>query len=261
MKLLVHADSESARLGLEFARALGATVTVMESDDTRGKGETFAAEFRAEGIETSLVRRAMSWLNALRSTTQAEKYDLVLVGKMWQRGLPALLFGSVPPRLLAEISTNLLIAQWWREKVQRCLVAIGGGPSSRQVGNWAGLIAKGFRAQITVFHVTERPPGMFTGLTAMEESLKEFLALDTQEAQGVQYAAQAAREAGIEPELKLAYGLVADQVLAEAQANNYDLIVLGSSYNAPASTRLVMEGVTMRVVQRAPVPTLIVRGE
>jgi nucleotide-binding universal stress UspA family protein len=261
VRFLVNADDESVQIALMLAGAFQASLTVLESDETRGRGASALAQFEAAGIEAELISRASGWLPALRAVVRSSDYNLVIVGKMWRRGLSGFLFGNVPGGLLSDVETNVLVVRRRREKIRRILVAVGTGPGGKQVLRWTGLMVKALDAQPTLLHITERPPGMFTGLPSLDESLTQFMRAQTGEAHAFQHAAQTLRFLGIEPQLKLARGLVVEELLAEARAGSYDLIILGSSYNVAASTRLLLEGVTNRLVQRSPCPVLVVRGE
>jgi nucleotide-binding universal stress UspA family protein len=259
MRFLVNADEESITLGILFVRAFSASVTVLESAETAGRGDTALGEFRTAGIHADLIQHPSDWLQAIRVTTRAHHYDLVVVGQTWRRGVTGLLFGTVPRTLLADLHTNLLLARQERTRIRRILIAVGAGPSWQQVLRWGGLAAKAFDAQPVLLHVTERAPKMFAGLAGVDESLSQFMRSNTVEARAFQIAAQSLRLISIEPELKLAHGAVADELLFEARTGEYDLIVLGSSYAAPPSARLLMENVTEPVAQHAPCPVLIVR--
>ncbi len=259
MKFLVNADDESIGLGLAFAREFRSPMIVLESEETRGRGEAAAERLRAAGVDAELIQLASEWLPALRAVSGAQKFDLVIVGKMWRRGMSGFLFGTVPHALLADIHANVLIVRRRREKIKRLLIAVGSGPTGFQVLRWAGLIAKAFGAQPTLIHVTERAPRMFSGLDSVDENLTRFINSNSVEAKAFQHAAATLRLIGIEPELKLARGLVVDELIAEARSGSYDLIVLGSSYTAAAASRFFMESVTDRLVQRARCPVLVVR--
>lgn len=259
MRFLVNADEESLTLGILFTRAFSAGVTVLESEETAGRGETALGEFRTAGIHADLIQRSSDWLRAIRVATRAYQYDLVIVGKLWRRGMTGLLFGNVPRSLLSEVHTNLLLVRQERTRIRRILIAVGAGPTRHQVLRWGGLAAKAFDAQPVLLHVTERAPKMFAGLEGVDESLTQFMRSNTIEARTFQIAAQSLRLIGIEPELKLAHGSVVEELRFEARSGSYDLIVLGSAFAAATSARLFLENVTEPLVQHAPCPVLVVR--
>ncbi len=259
MKFLVNADEESLTMAIPFVQAFSAGVTVLESAETAGRGEAALGEFRTAGIHADLIQRESDWLRAVRVATRAFHYDLVIVGKMWRRGVAGFLFGTVPHALLTDVKTNLLVVRHERPRIKRILITVGGGPTGKQILRWGGLIARAFDAQPVLFHVTGRVPGMFKGLEAVDENLSRFIRSNTAEARMFQLAAQSLRLISIEPELKLAHGVAADEILFEARTGAYDLIVLGSSYAAQPAVRLFLENVTERLVSHAPCPTLVVR--
>ncbi len=259
MKFLVNADEESITMAIPFAQAFSAGVTVLESAETKGRGDTALGEFRSAGIHADLIRRESDWLRALRVATRAYHYDLVIVGKMWRRGVSGLIFGNVPRPLLADVRTNLLIVRRERPKIKRILITVGGGATGKQVLRWGGLCARAFDAQPVLLHVTGSVPGMFSGLAAAEENLSRFMLSNTAEARMFKLAAQSLRLISIEPELKLARGSTVEEILYEARTGNYDLVVVGSSFAAPTTMRLFMENVTEPLVSRLPCPVLIAR--
>lgn len=260
MNLIVNADEESITLGLLFAKTFGAGVAVLESAETKGRGQAAVGKFAEAGIEVELIQRKGDWLRALRVATRAFRYDLAIVGKMWRRGVSGFLFGILPRQLLADVRSDLLIVRRPRTDIARLLIAVSTGPAQKQVLRWAGMIANGFNARPLLFHVTEPVPGMFGGLAGADESIAQFLRSNTAEARALQTAAETLRGLKLEPELKLAHGAVEAELAAEARAADCDLIVIGSSYSGARSSRWFMQGVTESVIKHAPCPVLVVRG-
>jgi nucleotide-binding universal stress UspA family protein len=64
------------------------------------------------------------------------------------------------------------------------------------------------------------------------------------------------RDRGIESEMKMDHGDPAEQILAEAKAGEYDLVVVGSRGLGPVG-RLVLGSVSTAVVENAPCPVLV----
>jgi nucleotide-binding universal stress UspA family protein len=266
MNFLVNADGVSVEMGLGFARALHASVTVMESVDPKtpperaaGSGERAVRQFRDAGIPADLVQREGDWPTTLCAVTRAYRLDLAVVPELQRRGLTDWVLGRASRSLLSEVRTDLLIAHHARPGVGRLLMAVATGPGAKGVLRWGGQVARAFNARPVLFHVTGRVPRMFDGLASVEEPLIRFLRTNTVEARSLQSAAESLRELALEPELKLAHGSVGDELVAEALAGSYDLIVLGSTYAGARSVRWLMQRVTETVVKRAPCPVLVVR--
>lgn len=274
MNFLVNADGSSVELGILFARAFRAGVTVLESarilpsaepegpeSQGPGGGEMAVRQFRDAGIPAELVQREGDWLTNLRTVSNAYRFDLAIVPEMRRRGVSGVLFGGIPRSLFTEVRADLLIAGHTRPSVARVLIAVAAGPGQSRVLQWGGQAASAFNAQAVLFHVTESVPGMFEGLEQVEEPLTRFMRSNSAEARAFQSAAESLRSLGLEPELKLAHGQAGDELAAEARLGSYDLIVLGSTYAGAVSVRWLMQRVTENVIKRAPCPVLIVRGE
>jgi nucleotide-binding universal stress UspA family protein len=262
MNLLVNADDESVELGILFARAFRANVTVLQLGEipvSGGNGETAVLQFREAGILVDLIQREGDWLPTLLTVTRAYRFDLAVIPKMRRRGVTGLLLGSIPRSLLSDLRGDLLIALHPRPGIARLLIAVAAGPGQKQVLLWGGQAARAFNAEPVLFHVTGRVPGMFDGLASVDEPLSRFMRSNTVEARAFQNAAESLHSLQLEPELKLAHGSVGDELVAEARAGNYDLIVLGSTYAGSRSVRWLMQRVTESVVKRAPCPVLVVR--
>jgi nucleotide-binding universal stress UspA family protein len=63
-------------------------------------------------------------------------------------------------------------------------------------------------------------------------------------------------ERGIEAEMKMAHGDPAEEILADAKAGGYDLVVVGSRGLGPLG-RLVLGSVSTEVVENAECPVLV----
>jgi nucleotide-binding universal stress UspA family protein len=140
------------------------------------------------------------------------------------------------------------------------LVLWGASAPAGHMSVWAGAaLACGAGAQVTLLHVVDALPSMYTGLERMEERLAELLQSDTDMARELRWAAQVLKAECEISELKLRRGIVADEILREGQAGDHDLIVLGSSRYPGGLVRVLMGDVTREVVSRAQRPVLVVR--
>lgn len=259
MRFLVHADEHSVQIGLTLAHAFKASVVVLQSGTISGQAAQAVTLFHTAGIETDIITRQSDWLQSLRVVTRAQPFDLVVTGSLWQR--TGLLGGGMPKPLISDIPTNLLVARPGGVSLRRVLLAVSAAPQTTLLLGWAAQLAARLGTQTTLLHIVERPPSMFAGLPDMEETLSRFLQSNTSEARAVQGSVDRLLALGVQPELRLERGVAAEQIVAEAREGGYDLLIIGSSYGAPASTRLLMEGITAKLVQRSPCGVLIVRAE
>ena len=65
-------------------------------------------------------------------------------------------------------------------------------------------------------------------------------------------------ERGIHPETKIRHGFVVDEILAEANGEGYDLVVLGTNA-AEGWSHYLLEDITSKVVQSLDRPVLVMR--
>ncbi len=137
--------------------------------------------------------------------------------------------------------------------VRTILAPIDDSPSSRNAVRLASQMAHAFGARLTVLHVV--------GLTEVPVLMGEEDATGPVE-QGQILLAEAvriARSFGVEPEVRLARGHVADQILRAAARARPDLIVMGT--RGYRGTRAVLMGSVSRAVSnRARTSVVLVRA-
>jgi nucleotide-binding universal stress UspA family protein len=100
---------------------------------------------------------------------------------------------------------------------------------------------------------------MYTGLDAIEETLPDLLQSDTPTARHLRQGAEILAQHQVPAELRLRYGVVADEILREANEGDYDLIVIGASGTAGRLKGWLVGDVAREVVDHAPRSVLIVR--
>jgi nucleotide-binding universal stress UspA family protein len=78
--------------------------------------------------------------------------------------------------------------------------------------------------------------------------------------QDVAVAHDRLRERGIESEMKIAHGEPLDEIVREAEAGGYDLVVVGSRGLGPVG-QLLLGSVSEKLVRQAPCPVLVAGEE
>ena len=144
------------------------------------------------------------------------------------------------------------------KQVRRLLCATDFSPASRPAFALALGLAKRDRARLFLLHVL-MPPSPFLGdqLPASYVDLMVRARREVERRLGV-LAAQA-RKAGVRVEAGFVEGVPADEILRAARKRQADLIVIGT-HGRTGLGRLFMGSVAERVLLRAPVPVLTVRG-
>jgi nucleotide-binding universal stress UspA family protein len=139
------------------------------------------------------------------------------------------------------------------------LVPVDGSPTTSQPIEKAIGMAKAFQSDVTVVYVID--PYAFTGVgTDFAYGQTEYLAAATSEAnEALRVARLQFEAAGITVKTTMVEGHAVYQgILETAEANNVDLIVMGS-HGRKGLEKLVLGSVASQVLSNALLPILIVR--
>lgn len=185
-------------------------------------------------------------------------YDLLVVGDRPEHSLLRRLLGPTTERLLERLPCPLLVARNWQGTLSRLLLCEGGQNAAwlpHMLAEFAPLLAAA--TQVTVLHVMSqiaaRPgvPGWelradAPALIAEHTPEGDLLARDVAALQQVNQRVAAC----------IRHGLVVDEILAEAAANEYDLLVLGA-HRGQGWTRLLLDDLAHQVVTQADRSVLV----
>jgi nucleotide-binding universal stress UspA family protein len=132
----------------------------------------------------------------------------------------------------------------------KLLLAYDGAEHSRPALEEAANVAASEKAEVTILSIVpegQSPSRFATGPRPHAED-------DAAEAHAY------LREHGVDAEIKVEVGDPADEILKEAAAGNYDLIVTGTRGHGPVA-RLVLGSVSHKVAEQAPCKVLLVDRE
>lgn len=141
--------------------------------------------------------------------------------------------------------------------MKRILVAIDGSDEAGRALRMAAELARAFGARLTLAHAAPRPAPWATDQATAERV--GFERAYAQHARRVLAEARDDAEAlGVEADTVLAWGPPAEAVADAAKAQGADLVVAGSR-GLGAASRVLLGGVSNRLVHISPVPVLLVR--
>ncbi len=239
-----------------------ALMTVMVGDDTEDEAEhrlAQAGELLGAPTVDMKIRKGEPAAEILEEV-EAEGYNLIVVGARTGMSVLRSLFARpVARRVAKEARVCVLVVNQDRLRLGRILFCTA-GELDEDVITVGARVAKAAEADVTLLHVANPVPSMYTGLEAMEETLEELLQTDTPVAGHLRRAARYLAGEGVKAELQLRHGVAQDEILREAEKGNYDLIVIGPGPMSGSLRNLVMDNVTAQVVDHAPCPVLVVRG-
>ena len=226
------------------------------------------------------IREGQAAVQILKEASP-EAYDLVVVGARGRRGITRLLIGSTAQRVAAQARLPVLVVRGDRRTVERMLICTGGREPGLSVVEFGGRVAKLVDAKVTVLHVmsqltaspmlpeagvlkvmpqTPAPPDPeHLRLEELEASAEELMAGGTREGVHLRQALDILADKGVTARALVRHGLVVDEVGAEIEEGDYDLVVAGTQ-RAVGWMRLFLKDVAEEIAdccsQR---PFLIVR--
>ncbi len=143
-------------------------------------------------------------------------------------------------------------------RLERILVPTDFSESARQAFRYGVSFAREYGAELVLLHVVEVvPAGYASDLfpVPMAEVFREVSAYAEAE---LARLAEAAREKGVQPRLRVAHGKASAEIVRVAEEENADMIVLGTHGRGLLDTAL-FGSTTERVVRKAPCPVLTCR--
>jgi len=190
---------------------------------------------------------------------QSGSYDLVVLEARRTVGLMKRLKGVVARLIARESPVSVLVIKEERPSLKKILVCTGGRDIAEPVIEAGGSLARAAGARVALLHVAPHIPSMYVGLNTMEEGLPALLQTDTPLARHLHHGAEIIERHQIDAALKLRRGEVVNEILDEARAGDYDLIVIGASGTRKGLKEWVLGNITRRIVDDAPCPVMVVR--
>lgn len=236
-------------------------LTVVQDDGQISEAEKGLAEARTlldPPVATVLVRQGHI-LDEILNESQENEYDLIVIGAHDVAGFLDKFLGTLTRKVTDRATTSVLVVRESRPQIKRILLAMGGQKLNRTLIETGANLAIAAAANVTVLFVTEPVPSMYTGLEGIDETLEELLQTDTPVAQHLRWCAQYMAEQGVDSEIEIRHGVVADEIMREAMKGHHDLVVIGAVSLEGPLQRLMMDRVTPQVVDRAPCSVLVVR--
>jgi nucleotide-binding universal stress UspA family protein len=257
--------NRTLRYAAKVAEALEADITLLGvADEPRMVADLeqvmqeVADDLVSKGLPVSVVVEIGSAEAIVMDEIARTPYDLVAIGALGQRRSRRAFFDSVAMRIVEQARSSVLLIKGNQRDLSHLLICTSGTEIGHLAVQAGAALSCGAEAQATVLHVVDAMPAMYTGLEQMEETLAELLESESDRARELKWAARVISEECKVSDLKLRRGIVADEILLEAQEGNYDLIVLGSSRSANGLLRILLGDLSRQIMDRANRPVLVV---
>jgi len=257
-------SKDTLRLGSLVAKIEDATIILMTvvDDDTEfpqaEAGLVEARSFLNRPGAAIKVRKGNARTEILKES-QENEYDLIVLGAHVVAGFLDTFLGTITGKVADKATTSVMVARDCKPELKRILVSVGGKKLNRKLIETGANLAKAAGAALTALHVTAPVPAMYTGLEGMEETLEEMLQTDTPIAQHLRWIAKYLADRGVESEIEIRHGAIADEIVREAIKGEHDLIVLGASAFEGPLQSLMTEKISPRVVDKAPCSVFVVK--
>lgn len=273
MKILVCSDgSERARRALASA-AIVANATKAETTifgiveiepDEPGLLAALREEarvFREQDVKLEIVTKFGDPVAEIIRRTEEMVYDLVVIGAE-RRGTQGFFLPSTKAYSITEaIAPPVLVVPVSRPAIRRILICSGGGTYIENAVRFTSQIAKDLSAEITLLTVTPQPPAMHATIFRRQGDLVALLNSNSALARNLRTEREIIERAGVPAVVQIRHGIVIDQILAEVERYDYDLVVSGSWPVRDAWRTYTIGNVTREIVNRTDRPVLVVRSD
>ncbi len=185
-------------------------------------------------------------------------YSMVVVGMEHHPAAQPAPSWAVQIALRSPVTT--LVLQGSEQVLRSILVCTGGKDASERPLRWGLRLARTANAALTIMHVSSRAPGMYAGLPAFGDSLMEVLARDTPLSRHLKDAARLCEKAGVQAQIALRYGIVADEIVRACEVEGHDLVIVGASLDMPME-HVLIDDVLPTLLVSIRTPLLIARQD
>lgn len=248
------------------ATAAPTVVTVIKKESDRGRAERILAKAKdllspeVEHVETR-VRLGHPAEEIVREAEEGG-YDLVVLGEKQHHGLVTrFVLGSTALRVVEHAPCPVVIAKGRIAPLRRILVCDSGAPGASLLDRFCDQLCTIVRPEdeVTVLHVMSQ---IGAGLGVESEPLvadaEDLIAQRSPEGLLLERDLGMLEQLDVRPKPLVRHGLVVDEILAEANEGDYDLVVIGAHIGS-GWRRILLDDIAHEIVVRSRRPVLVVR--
>lgn len=190
----------------------------------------------------------------------AHDADAMLVfGPYRKSSIRQWLFGDSFRNVMANVAAPILHVPRAVLPPKKILICVGGLGYTVPAEALGVEIAALSNAHLSLIHVV--PPINLDYPTTRQVSahLDDLLESDTPPGRAMRQAVRLARDAGLNPEVRICQGHILDEIRAEIRRGKYDLVCMGSTYSAQGLRHLTAPNITAEVTHSATCAVLSAR--
>lgn len=279
-RVVVGTDlSATAKVATEraavLAQRLGAELLIVHAGKESEALDQLASEHGAKAVAVQGPPA-----DVLVAQTEAAGGGLLVVGSVGMSGAKRFLLGSVPNKVSHHAGTDVLIVKTdpppESTDYTKVLVGTDGSPTAMRAVDMASELAKRLGAKTTIVCVyqppseqeldayrsdPEDPVAQWNVGKEVRDVPSEFkwrIAGTAQAEDILDRAAERAAKAGVDAEVRAVQGNPAEELIALAGAENFDMIAVGS-VGMSGAKRFMLGNVPHRISHHAPTDVLILR--
>lgn len=212
---------------------------------------------RQTGCETRLEDGLMDDVIIRAGAQDADA--LLVFGPYRRTSIRQWLLGDSFRNVMANVSAPILHVPRAVLPPKNILVCVGGLGYTLPAESLGVEIASFSKAQLSFIHVV--PPINLDYPTTRQVSahIDDLLESDTPPGRAMRQAVRLARDAGLNPSVRICQGYILDEIRAEIRRGKYDLVCMGSTYSAQGLRHLTAPNITAEVTHSATCAVLSAR--
>jgi nucleotide-binding universal stress UspA family protein len=184
---------------------------------------------------------------------------LLVVGPLGRPPLKRLLSGRSFRHIMEQVAAPILYVPHVRLPLKRILVCLGGLGYEVTAENLAMQMAQMAHAEIVLFTVVPPIDLDYPEARHVSENWEHLADTNTLTGKSLRRGLEIARQAGLSASVKVCNGNVLEEILAEVERGNYDLLCMGSPYSSHALRQFYTPNVTAEIAETDLVPVLTAR--
>ncbi len=165
---------------------------------------------------------------------------------------------SIHP-LMEQILGPILYVPEARLPLKKLLITVGGLGYEEAAENIAVQAARATAAEVTILYVVPPTDLDYPSTRGVQDHVSDLAETDTLPGRSLRKAVEIAQQAGLNAKAKARQGNIVEEILAEIQEGDYDLVCMGSSYSAHTLRQYYAPNITAEVAESAPCPVLTAR--
>ncbi|MBK6795078.1 MAG: universal stress protein [Anaerolineales bacterium] len=185
--------------------------------------------------------------------------SIVVLGPLGRPQLQRMMAGRSIRHFIEEIEQPLLYVPETRVPVKKILIAVGGLGYDVNAEHIAMQVAVKSGAEIVLLHIVPPIDLNYPTAQAVSKNWQHLTETDTPVGRSLRKSLENAQTAGLSASVKVRHGNVIEEIVAESQEGNYELLCMGSSYSVHSLRQMYSANVTAEIMERVRCPVMTAR--